>query len=99
MEIAARVGKSSGCRLLQFDVYQNDLYRDPNLVPDIEALQRSIDVQQESLGFLKNKMDMKKYADLSFVRGGGEAAEIELRRFSRNTAWDAANQFPAIAMG
>jgi NitT/TauT family transport system substrate-binding protein len=46
---------------------KNDLYRDPDLIPDLDALQRSVDVQQ-SLGFLKDKIDIKKYADLSFVQ-------------------------------
>ena len=45
---------------------KNDTYRDPNLMPDLDALQRNVDTMQE-LGFVKKKIDIKKYADLSLV--------------------------------
>jgi len=44
-----------------------DYYRDPNLMPDLNALQRNVDLTQE-LGFIKTKMDVKKYSDLSIVQ-------------------------------
>ncbi len=44
-----------------------DFYHDPEGLPDLTALQRNIDLQQ-SLGFLKGKLDVKKYADLSLVQ-------------------------------
>lgn len=44
-----------------------DCYRDPNLIPDLDALQRNVDTTQE-LGFVKKKIDVKKYADLSLVK-------------------------------
>ena len=44
-----------------------DTYRDPNLLPNLEALQRNVDVTRE-LGFVKNKIDVKKYSDLSLVQ-------------------------------
>ncbi len=44
-----------------------DTYRDPNLVPNLEALQRNVDTTRE-LGFVKKPIDIKKYADLSLVR-------------------------------
>lgn len=43
-----------------------DFFHDPNGLPDLTALQRNIDLQQE-LGFLKAKLDVKKYADLSLA--------------------------------
>jgi NitT/TauT family transport system substrate-binding protein len=46
---------------------KQDTYRDPNLMPNLEALQRNVDTTQE-LGFVKNKIDVKKYADLSLVQ-------------------------------
>src|SRR5471032_2089797 len=46
---------------------KQDTYRDPNLIPNLEALQRNIDVTRE-LGFVKNKIDVNKYADLSLVK-------------------------------
>jgi NitT/TauT family transport system substrate-binding protein len=74
MEIAARVGKRPASAYSSWMYTNNDLYRDPNLMPDLDSLQRSIDVQQ-SLGFLKSKMDIKKYADLSFVEGAAKRAK------------------------
>lgn len=44
-----------------------DTYRDPNLLPNLEALQRNIDTTRE-LGFVKKPIDIKKYADLSLVQ-------------------------------
>jgi NitT/TauT family transport system substrate-binding protein len=43
-----------------------DYYRDPNMKPDLEALQSNINTQQE-LGFLKAKFDVKAHSDLSLV--------------------------------
>jgi NitT/TauT family transport system substrate-binding protein len=48
-----------------------DYYRDPRGLVDLEALQRNVDVQQE-LGFLKNRVDVKPYVDMSLVE---EAAQ------------------------
>jgi ABC-type nitrate/sulfonate/bicarbonate transport system substrate-binding protein len=45
---------------------KQDTYRDPNLIPDLDALQRNVDTTQ-ALGFVKKKIDIKKYADLSLV--------------------------------
>ncbi len=44
-----------------------DTYRDPNLLPNLEALQRNVDTTRE-LGFVKKPIDIKKYADLSLVK-------------------------------
>jgi hypothetical protein len=46
---------------------KQDYYRDPNGLPDLEALQRSVDTAAD-LGFLKSSIDVKKYADLSIVK-------------------------------
>ncbi|HUB97299.1 MAG TPA: ABC transporter substrate-binding protein [Stellaceae bacterium] len=43
-----------------------DDYRDPDLRPDIPALQKNLDAMQE-LGFIKSKIDAAKYADLSYL--------------------------------
>jgi NitT/TauT family transport system substrate-binding protein len=54
-------------------VFQNwlftkkDYYRDPNGLPDLGALQSNID-QQRDQGFLKTKIDVKAYVDLSLVQ-------------------------------
>lgn len=46
---------------------KKDFYHQPNAIPDIKALQRNIDTQYK-LGFIKEKIDVRKYVDLSFVR-------------------------------
>jgi len=37
------------------------------MMPDLDALQRTIDIQQ-SLGFLKRKFDVSKHVDLSYIK-------------------------------
>jgi NitT/TauT family transport system substrate-binding protein len=44
-----------------------DYYRDPNGLPDLEALQHNVDTTAE-LGFLKSSFKVKDYADLSIVK-------------------------------
>jgi NitT/TauT family transport system substrate-binding protein len=44
-----------------------DTYRDPDLMPDLDALQRNVDTTRD-LGFIKKKLDIKQYADLSLVK-------------------------------
>jgi NitT/TauT family transport system substrate-binding protein len=46
---------------------QRDYFRDPRGMPNLEALQHSIDVQVE-LGILKAPLDVKAYSDLSVVK-------------------------------
>jgi NitT/TauT family transport system substrate-binding protein len=45
---------------------EKDYYRDPYAVPNVEALQKNVDLVRE-LGFGKTAIDIKKYVDLSFV--------------------------------
>jgi sulfonate transport system substrate-binding protein len=49
---------------------KKDNYRDPNALPNLEAMQANINRQKE-LGFLKNGVDVEKYADLSIVKEAG----------------------------
>jgi NitT/TauT family transport system substrate-binding protein len=65
MQIAARVTKQPPER---FDwVFTNkDAYRDPNMVPDLAALQRNVDMTRD-LNFVRGTLDIKKHADLSLV--------------------------------
>jgi len=46
---------------------KQDEYRDPNMIPNLVALQRNVDVTRE-LGFVKKPIDIKKYTDLSLVQ-------------------------------
>ena len=45
---------------------KRDYYRDPGLLPDVAAIQANIDLQA-SVGFVKGKIDAKKYIDLSYI--------------------------------
>jgi sulfonate transport system substrate-binding protein len=65
VEVATRVSKLPATAFT-FSYTTKDLYRDPNFIPNLDTLQRAVDVQQD-VGFLKAKLDVKKYADLSFV--------------------------------
>jgi ABC-type nitrate/sulfonate/bicarbonate transport system substrate-binding protein len=46
---------------------KQDTYRDPNLIPNLDALQRNVDTVQD-LGFTKKHIDVKAHADLSLVK-------------------------------
>jgi NitT/TauT family transport system substrate-binding protein len=65
MEICARITKRPA---EQFDwAFTNkDNYRSPDMMPDLAALQRNVDLVKE-LGFVKTGMDVKAHADLSIV--------------------------------
>jgi ABC-type nitrate/sulfonate/bicarbonate transport system substrate-binding protein len=45
---------------------KEDFYRDPNLLPDLDALQKNVDMTKE-LGFIKAGMDVKSHSDLSLI--------------------------------
>src|SRR6185437_4472430 len=42
-----------------------DVYRDPDARPDVEALQHNLDAMEE-LGFIHSRIDVAKHTDLSF---------------------------------
>ncbi len=48
-----------------------DIYRDPYAMPNLEALQRNVDLLRE-LGFLKEPFDVRKHADLSLIEAARE---------------------------
>jgi sulfonate transport system substrate-binding protein len=52
--------------LFKKDGQNGDYYRNPEGKPDLDALQKSMDLQLE-YGFLKQKVDVKNYVDLSIV--------------------------------
>jgi len=45
---------------------KTDAYRDPNMIPDLAALQRNVDLTKE-LGYAQASFDVKAYSDLSMV--------------------------------
>jgi NitT/TauT family transport system substrate-binding protein len=65
-QIASKITKQPADRFGWLFTKQ-DTYRDPNLVPNLDALQQNVDTTRD-LGFVKNKIDIKKYADLSLVQ-------------------------------
>ena len=65
-EIAARITKQPAERF-GWLFTKEDYYRDPNMIPDLEALQRNVDMTKD-LGFVKDSLDVKKHSDLSIVQ-------------------------------
>ena len=65
MQIAARVTKQPPERF-DWVFTKKDAYRDPNMLPDLTALQRNVDMTRD-LGFVRGTIDVKKHADLSLV--------------------------------
>jgi NitT/TauT family transport system substrate-binding protein len=45
---------------------KKDYYHDPDMKPDLVALQRNVDVATE-MGVFKSKVDVKKHSDLSLI--------------------------------
>jgi NitT/TauT family transport system substrate-binding protein len=66
MEIAGRVTKQPPERF-DWVFTKKDYYRDPNLVPNLEALQRNLKETRE-VGFIKADVDVMKHSDLSIVQ-------------------------------
>jgi ABC-type nitrate/sulfonate/bicarbonate transport system substrate-binding protein len=46
---------------------KDDYYRDPNLMPDLGALQKNVDMTHD-LGFAKASFDVKTHSDLSLIQ-------------------------------
>lgn len=65
-EIAGRVTKQPAERF-SWVFTKNDSYRDPDMLPDLDALQRNVDMTRD-LGFVKSRLDVKAYTDLSIVQ-------------------------------
>src|SRR5262249_57537856 len=65
VQIAARVTKQPPERF-DWIFTGKDAYRDPNMLPDLAALQRNVD-RTRDLGFVRGTMDVKKHTDLSSV--------------------------------
>jgi sulfonate transport system substrate-binding protein len=64
-QIAGRVLKAPAERFGWIYTKQ-DYYRDPNMMPDLAALQRNVDLTRD-LGFVKSSIDIKQYSDLSLI--------------------------------
>jgi sulfonate transport system substrate-binding protein len=66
MEICARVTKQPAERF-SWVYTDKDNYRDRNMMPDLAALQRNVDLTRD-LGFVRASFDVNKFADLSLVQ-------------------------------
>jgi len=66
VEIAAKIAKQPP-EQLQYVFSKTDLYRDPNMLPNVPNLQRAVDAQHE-VGLLKKKLEVAPFADLSMVK-------------------------------
>lgn len=65
-EIASKLTKAPASRFGWLFTKQ-DNYRDPNMLPDLDALQQNVNTVQQ-LGFVKKHVDIKTHADLSLVK-------------------------------
>jgi sulfonate transport system substrate-binding protein len=73
IEIAARITKQPAANF-GYLFTKDDNYRDSNMLPDLTALQRAVDAQL-MIGHIKSKLEVAKYADLSYVKEAAERAK------------------------
>jgi len=66
VEIAAKIAKQPAANV-GYVFTKQDLYRDPNMLPNVPNLQRAVDAQHE-VGLLKKKLEVAPFADLSMVK-------------------------------
>jgi NitT/TauT family transport system substrate-binding protein len=65
-EIASNVTKQPAERF-GWLFTDKDYYRDPDMLPNLEALQKNLDMTTD-LGFVKGKVELAKHLDLSIVK-------------------------------
>ena len=65
-KIAAKITKSQPERFGWLFTKQ-DYYRNPDMLPNLDALQSNIDMTHQ-LGFIKATLDVRKYTDLSLAQ-------------------------------
>ena len=66
MEIAGKITKQPPERF-GWLFTNKDNYRDPDMLPDLKTLQGNVDTVRD-LGFIKETVDVSKYADLSLIK-------------------------------
>ncbi len=67
VKLATEATKQSADKYQSWFYTNHDYYRDPNGLPNLEALQQNIDLQHQ-LGFLRKQIDVSKYTDLSLIK-------------------------------
>jgi sulfonate transport system substrate-binding protein len=50
---------------------KDDYYRDPNLLPNLDALQKNVDMTKD-IGFVNASFDVKAHSDLSMIQEAGK---------------------------
>ena len=79
IQFVAKVSAQPPSQFASYYLTAEDQYHDPNGRPDLEAMQRNIDAEVK-FGFLPRGIEVKKYADLSFIERAAK------RYGSENTA-------------
>ena len=72
-EIAGRLTKQSP-EHYDWLFTKRDVYHDPNMLPDLAALQKNVDMTRD-LGFVHSPLDVGKHADLSMVEEAARRLE------------------------
>ncbi len=67
VQICARLTKQPPERFASWVFTNKDYYRNPNLLPDVPALQKNVDLTRD-LGFVPASFDVSKFSDLSVVQ-------------------------------
>jgi sulfonate transport system substrate-binding protein len=78
VEIVAEATKQKPSLFENWIFTNKDYYRDPNALPNLEALQSNVDLQHQ-LGFLRSPLDVKKYADLGIAMEAARRLETASR--------------------
>lgn len=68
--IAARITRQQPERM-NWVFTKRDYYHDPNMLPDLDALQKNIDLTRD-LGYVNGNIDIKRFADLNIVKDADE---------------------------
>ena len=79
LEIIAEATKQKPSLYEDWVFTKKDYYRDPNGLPDLEALQANVDLQHK-LGFLRSPLEVKNYVDLSLVKQAAEDPQAAAHR-------------------
>ena len=66
LSLVSKVTKQPASDFEKWLFTKEDYYRDPQIRPNLEALQNNIKVQKD-LGFLKSEVEVPRYADLSLT--------------------------------
>ena len=75
-KIAAKITKSTPERF-GWVFTKQDYYRDPNMLPNLDALQSNVDMTHE-LGFIKAKLDVREVHRSQPGAGSGQALEVSV---------------------